>query len=1136
MPVEQIVSIVLYSLLGIFAVFGFLFGLVKGFKKATLRLFIFLLFIALASLLSMPISKSVINIHATINGENLSFSEHLTKMLLNNETIANLYASSPNIAEFINVLPLLILNAIVFILLVLSMWFASYIVYLIISSIVFKRHKEPYRIKDGKNVIPTQKKEKKHRLLGGLVGVVQSLIMLFVILIPISGLVSTVSDLTYSTNDNVAYADDLTPTAKLLDENLPLEVKEVISAYNSNLVGKFVKMGGLDKLCFDTLTTVNVGGEKITLRREINAFANVYDNAAFLIDFDFSKTSLKSIDFLKLEKALDSLFNSGILKTLLPEITQWAVDDLTSPNPTLKIELPDFATSLLQALNSQLGKETNALNTIKTEVYAVFGVAKSACESGLADEIIKDEINLSSISNILLNNNRDALNKIVDNLMLSETLKNFAIIQLNAVLDKLEDKYELNIANVDFKKVDWDRTGIKDVLNSALDIYNNISSNISSDVFDSITKQPYLLFNADVDFICSKLSFLFNKLYSSSIFYNENGESIFPSILDALSKEEKISKYVDLQVFKNEGSIDTEFNLISNSLLAIKESNLINNLSDNISNEDISSILKKLANKDSSQKSYINKIVSNLLETSAFKKLIYLGFDEIDKLIENYQNQLGENVELGKIQKSAINKPEEKEKIVAFFDNVVLYASELNLEQLKSDAFGEIVASNLTRLGLALDSIKQSELFNSYMEDNIEYEGIYNSLIKALAKNPNLNEFADFLIALENDFSWNSELDKIQDAITAMNEIIVDENGQKTMLQAIKDGDNLDSIFESLTNEQVDRIINPLSQSQLMKKNIIKLVNTINTTLNSILNSSITKIPLDTDISMQVSDISNVIKNFISLYKEIKDGMTTEIIGTSYEIIGNTMNSLKSNALSTNYIGIFNKTYDAILDYLKNGEYGEKITYLLNNYTSQENVDWVDILALAVEAKDINENSVISDSLKTKLSVVVNSMYQDEDYGLIIADILTTSNNFVTLSSEANKLETLILLSDSLQTLSAYDSKINKVHNILDFIAGLIPTNKLEFLKVDSYLDEKASVDALKNCYQNFELNDSPEYNDYIELIENMNNSTLTKNLFLNNEITISVDSLYSDALKNYIQENYTELDQTNLLLIFGLN
>lgn len=380
------------------------------------------------------------------------------------------------------------------------------------------------------------------------------------------------------------------------------------------------------------------------------------------MEFDFANTNLKNLDFVKLEKALDTLFNSGILKTLLPEITQWAVDDLTSPNPVLKIDLPDYAQSLLVALNTQLSEETNSLNTIKSEVYAVFGVAKSACESGLVDEVMKSEINLSSISNILLNNNRDVLNKIVDNLMSSGTLKTFAINQLNEAINLLEDKYSTSISDVDFKKVDWDRTGIKDILNSALDIYNNVSTSITSDVFESISQKPYLLLNADVNLICEKLSFMLNKIYSSSVFNDENGESIFPSILDALSKEELISKYVDLQVFKQEGSIDTEFKLISNSLVAIKDSTLVNNLSDNINNEDISNILKKLSNKDSSQKSYINKVVSNLIETSAFKKLIYLGFDEIDKLIENYQGELGEGVQLGKIQKKCFRKRRRKRK------------------------------------------------------------------------------------------------------------------------------------------------------------------------------------------------------------------------------------------------------------------------------------------------------------------------------------------------------------------------------------------------------------------------------------------------------------------------------------------
>ena len=784
MEVSTIVSLAIYAVTILTVLIGFLFGLWKGLKKASLRLGVFLVFLVISALISQPITKAILKINVTIGGNTASITDQIVNLLCSIEVIDGFYQSSSAFAQLINVIPVALINCIVFILLTLILSLIGYFVYLILAAIFIKRNKKPYAVKNGNTVVVADyKSEKKYRLLGGLIGGVQSFIFIFVLFMPITAIFSTFADLSQSTTTKVAYAstqtnNDLTPTSKLLRENLPPIVFEISDAYNRTLFSKISNIGNFDQICFDSLTTVKVDGQKITLRKELNNIAVVYDNVSSLTNINFESTKLSQLDYNKIEMALDALFESGILKSILPDVLDYVLTNIDSAEGIMGFTIPAEYVPYVQALQIEF-KNNKSMDMIKTDIFAFFGIFKTLGESGVLDELQKDEITLENILTAVNKDERIVVTNVVSNLLNSNFAKAILIEVLNQglmTLDSLDENVQ--IPQIDKSQVNWTqvKSELNSVLNAMLDIYDNLKANVGIGTLEELKLKPTRILNVDTDKLTTSLSTIFEQLQNSHLLVSNSEEKIYNKLIDLFENSE-YSKYVDLTVFKQQDSWQTELGYLNTSLKNIKNSGVIPVIID--SNVDYELAVDKIAAKDpEDNKTFVRKIVSPLLESKAFARMLNVGFGFLDQLISTYQSQLGENVELGKIQAETFSEDAEKELVVTFFENMVVYAEELNLTELKSDAFSAIITSNLARLGDALDSIKASKLFGEYIEEDLsENEGIYVNLINALANNPDFNRFADFEVAKDASFSWNAELSLLQDAIDTLNNIKINIDG-----------------------------------------------------------------------------------------------------------------------------------------------------------------------------------------------------------------------------------------------------------------------------------------------------------------------------------------------------------------------
>ena len=1136
MNISSIVKLIAYLIPLIFLLIGFLLGLWKGGKKAGVRLVVFVAFALLTFVFSQMITKALIGINVTVDGSTMSISQLIENYILEIDKVAYFYNMSESFAQIVHNMPVAIANIAVFVVLLYIFCFIGWIVYFILAAIFLKDRNKHYVIKDGKAHVATQiEKPKKHRLVGGAIGAVQALILVFLTFMPLTAGATTLGALVNSTNDNVIYAleesenADYTPTSKMLRESLPNEAIEIVNAYNSTFTSKIYSFTGIDKLCFDVLTTVKVGDEKIVLRKELNNFANVYDNVEFLTKFDSKNSKYKNIDFDKIETALDCLFESGFLKSMLPDAVELVLKDIVSENPTLGITVPQESLRYINAIYDEISSgDKKDISFYKSEIFSVFGVVKAIAQSGIADELVKEQVDVDKVMELVNQDNRLVVTNVNNNLFESKIVKAVLVEGLNALLEKADNYDEtVTVPQIDKSLINWSqvKVNLTSVENSILNIYENFDSNVDGNVKD-IPSKPQLLLNLDIDQFTSNLVAVMNKFQNSALLVSSAGEhAIYNSLIDIFENTE-YSKYADLTVFKQENKWNEELGYLNKALNGVKNSGVSTAVAQN--KVDAKLVIDDLAKKDEkTNKTYIRQIVESLLDSKAFARTVSnLGFGYVDDLIQTYQGQLGENVVLGKVQSQKLSEQNQKELVVAFFENIIVYAQDLDLDEMKSDAFAAIVSSNLASLGNALDTIKESALFGPYQEDENENKGIYTNLIKALAENPNFNKFADFELALDDTFTWNQELSLLQDAITVLNKIKINVDGQeKSVINAIKDGDDLTKIFESLStdNDDIDNIVLPLSQSKLMKKNLKTIIDTMNVKLSEILSLSqeINPIPENTDFYAQRENISQTIKELVEVYDAVKDGFDQIKLENNYDKIGKLLNTLM---YSKNNNGVFAGTYDGFMEYLSTTDYSEKIQYLLGQYENSEDIDWVQILDVAIEAQKYDGTN-INASLKQKISNLVGTVYADEDCIEITQSLIDIANSFLGINSETDSDIALDTAINAFATLEQYNDKTQKVNKVCDFISNMTGVTKLDDLKsVTNYTTQKQSLIDLKNKINTVD-SGTATIEDVKDIVDLLADNDVVVNLLAENDINVTINELIKTETNNYIDENVTDTD-----------
>ena len=429
-------------LLLVFVFFGFLWGIIRGLKKTVSRGLFLLLISILLIFIAVPVTNLILKIKITCEislAETEIIGKYNIAELLTEFIKAyigpDFVAKYPNFAQVIVSFGIIFVNSIVYLVL---FWLLKYLLLpfnTLLTKLIFPKRRpkktaeamgfaadaesgEPRSIEGDKQVvanaetsgaetiIQTDKKagrsrkekkpkvkEKKRRMLGGLVGIVVGLVVTFNTMLPLYGIFDILDTAKELKLENLT--EEPTDLNTLTDGMLD----EISEAYKSSIMGTVSKYTGLQAAGlagFDQVTTADIDGQKITLRGEIEAVINTINQAdAFLGKLNtYTKDNFKSTT----KEQLAELFSEA--RTLLGKCEQIKIVDCLA-DYMLPIACSFMVKSGVKVTNSPVVDEMikDTLVTLINasgidlfeEIYRLLDIAEYTNNQGLLIKVVKND-------------------------------------------------------------------------------------------------------------------------------------------------------------------------------------------------------------------------------------------------------------------------------------------------------------------------------------------------------------------------------------------------------------------------------------------------------------------------------------------------------------------------------------------------------------------------------------------------------------------------------------------------------------------------------------------------------------------------------------------------------------------------
>lgn len=779
---------------------------------------------------------------------------------------------------------------------------------------------------------------------------------------------------------------------------------------------------------------------------------------------------LDNLDYDTLESLLARVLDSTLLNCFKTNAFEYLQDQI--PSSVYEGQFGESIKAAVEKIVNDLVEHNTTLGGMKYDVLAMYNIAREIIENDLIETFKQTPLNVTEVFKIIAkedSNHKNIADRLVEHFMSAPNTKRIFIDVLNLgeevarqEIEKLTGE-DFTLTQINADNIDW--TMFESELQSIFETALSVEFLEEEQVINFQGKE--IKIPVDIPSSIEKAGKVLDDIKNLEIFNYANG-NIIDDILVELNK--KYSSYLDLSSLVGKTSVQTQFGALKTIAECIIESGVLTDLSNSqfdVANINISEIANKLSQTNTYngvEKSYINVIVATLVENGLVKPSFKSGIEYVnDFVLKDVETKLSEianeEVELI-INSEAIDDESSKANIVAFFDNLCTYIKSVDYEELKTDTVKTLLSSNLTLVGSLFDNLKSNNLFGEFEIDGSNYKGLYISLFDALAKSQ-FNDFVNFEVAKENSFRWNSELSSVQGAINSVLDkqitFIKDEMPvTKSLFDFIKDGEDASILIDYFTGEDVDNIIAPLISSELFVPTVKLFVNFGIDAINEIIddpNNSIEKIVSYANFKDQKDEIIRVIKGVIGLTKL----ESFELSQTNNIVIGSFMNALNLNANRASGDGVFKGVYDGLVNYLvtlENG--GEKLQLLLDEYTNPLNVEWVELLNLALE----NEN-LLDSSNKAQIQSLFTRIYQDAEYGLISGYMVDI---YVALTQSSTDVLEVLVGDNGLPLLKNCNSQ--KTMNFIDFIARLTE-NELVAKLVDYDVTDDNNIKVLKAFNEN---------------------------------------------------------------------
>lgn len=586
---ESIVMWVSIGILALFLVVGLVCGLIRGLKRSSLHIIFMLASFIIAFLVTKPITEAILSIKIPVDGEALSISEYIASMLQESFDLTKFETAS----GFIDKLPSAIVSPILFILVSLVLYGICSIIYLIVARISFGKKKEDF------------KKNKPYRWFGGLIGMAEAFLFMFLLFAPLTSLTKTYQEILQPASTEVSALsseNNLKTIGETLNETIPAEVNEIIISYNNSVLGKVCGAGGIDNAIFDHLSTFELNNEEINFREEILTLTDVYDD--FVVTYnDINAKNYSNIDLTNLKTNIEKFLDNGIFKTVISDTVKDYVlkfDELNMENtPQLlkdivsdlsdKFKEEDF--NIHQYLKEDILKLVDTLDVVfkngiiekyealeKKDFQGILEIVDSKSEA--VETVVENVLNLNIVSDAFNALGNFASEKI------SESFENDKGLEfgLNTQIDKSTLVNEVMSAVEEFIDIN-DYVDISKILDSE-DIMTEIS-NIKDiegalvqigTAFDKVRELDLLILPVEQDVRDEKvyvfdnilstmnIDLLGDKVYKNMTDVKQTSLDTYTALFDYLKTPIKTVK--DLNILNKNATFD---NILDNILIGLKQ-------------------------------------------------------------------------------------------------------------------------------------------------------------------------------------------------------------------------------------------------------------------------------------------------------------------------------------------------------------------------------------------------------------------------------------------------------------------------------------------------------------------------------------------------------------------------------------
>ena len=441
MAIGNILVLGAIGIIALFRVFGFLLGLLRGFRKSMFFTIVFIVVLILSFIVATVLSKSLYggpflwrfakkvipdsmregaaNVNSLKEFVRFYITHNYNEMLDSGITAGESIVANQNAMGVIDGLIIMILKIVM---LVASYLVLNVLFYLVFGLIylLFLRQK-PYieevttTDEDGNETVEEREvKPKKKRLLGGIVGGAKGFVKAMVILIPLSFLIGIAAHIEVPKSSSVSNEVRLSQGSS---NNTFNQVIEACQKYD-NTVGKIYL--GLDDKLMDAIISYEVKGAdgkkvKVVVRKELTGFIDIYNTIEKEIgvdnlkDYDF-KNNINSKEMRNIVASFsDNISKSNAITTTLTAVGNEVtviLADKTSKNDTdaalffSEFDLTDKNASWCKEQIAQLGDIYNSFADMNLdfskadtkEYNAIFADTKAEDYENFVDSIFENEL------------------------------------------------------------------------------------------------------------------------------------------------------------------------------------------------------------------------------------------------------------------------------------------------------------------------------------------------------------------------------------------------------------------------------------------------------------------------------------------------------------------------------------------------------------------------------------------------------------------------------------------------------------------------------------------------------------------------------------------------------------------------